>query len=550
MFNRINIFLIFGFVLAGCNGMQPQRDWFREYGDLPASSAPAEMAPGFYNLEYGEMEGGPATPSMRPTFDNSVSTVSVLLPMSGTNAALGTGIKHAIEIAFLQKQPQNIIVTFNDISGDLATRTEKIRNVVERRPSMIIGPIFSEDVAILRRLKDPEMPALTFTSSHDVLGDGVFTVALLPHQSVESIIQSASNNDVNRITILAPDTRAGHMLAAAALEAAGFNNIRVVGLHYYKENDMESQKSVAERAAMWRPRERASTRAKEILSDALQNQTLSESEHENLDAQLTRLNRSDTLGQLPFDAVLFLGNAADSKSLASFLRYFDVPAAGVRFLGTAMWDTELLWRDVTFSGAEYSALPPTSQDFVRVYSDLHGRAPNRMNSMGYDAAMLAIGALSGNRSVAAHLLDPSGYSGLDGLVRLRPNGTNERALQIMRLNASGAPRLRTPAARNFIVPLYQTRIPGNNRPREIEPSDGFNPMDYIALPPRLLGQYRAQIFRMSGAHNVDAPTSIAEVITIMPEDDSDEIIAAAPEFQPVPLDTIDRQLVDSVTVTQ
>jgi len=549
MFNKINILLLSVFVLAGCGAAPRLHDWHAEYGDFPATGAPKVMTPGFYNLEYGEMDAATAPPRA-PVFDSSVRQVAVLLPLSGPNAAVGTGIRHAIEIAFLQKQPQNIIVTFNDVSGDRAAKSEKIRSALDRRPDMIIGPIFSDDVAMLRDLKDPETPALTFTSNHNVLGNGMFTFALLPHQSAEAIIRSASINGHNHIMILAPDTRAGHMMASAAIEAAGFSNIGISGLYYYKESDMTSQKSVAERAAMWKPRERTSLRAKEILSDILLNQNLTEEEREDLEGQLTRLNRSDTLGRLPYDAVLFLGNAGDSKSLASFLRYFDVPAASVRFLGTAMWDVDSMWRDVTFSGAEYSALPAISPDFARVYSDLHGRAPNRMNSMGYDAAMLAIGALTSQRSTASYLLDPSGYKGLDGLFRLRPNGTNERALQIMRLNASGTPRVRTPAARNFLLPLYQTRIPGSGRPREIEPSEGFNPLDYMVIPERLQGLHRVQIYRLSGTQNVDMPPPTAQLITVQADDGEDAIVEAAPDFQPAQIDMVDRQLVDSVTVIQ
>ncbi|MCL2737313.1 MAG: penicillin-binding protein activator [Alphaproteobacteria bacterium] len=546
---RISLFVLCLGFLAGCARQMPPRDWHREYGEIPASAAPLEMAPGFHTLEYGGFDFG--TPRAIPAMDENVRTISVLLPLSGTNAALGMGIQHSIEIAFLQKQPTNIIVLFNDISGTQSERLERMRAALNRNPDLIIGPIFSEDVAMLKNLKDIATPALTFTSDTNVLGDGVFTFALMPVQSVEAIVQNTAATGASRMMILAPDTRAGHMLANAALDSARIHGVSVAGLYYYKENDMTSQKAVAERAAMFRPRQQALTRAREILSDALTTQNLTEEEHENMDAQLTRLNRADTIGNPPYDAVLLLGSPGDSKSLASFLRYFDVPAASVRFLGTAVWDTSSMWRDLTMSGAEYSALPAISPEFVRIYSALHGREPNRMNSMGYDAAMLAIGALSGGRPPAAHLLDPSGYRGLDGLVRLRPNGTNERALQIMRLNGSGAPRIRTQPARNFLTPLYQIGSPRASRLREIEPSDGFNALDYISMPAHLYWQYRSQTFRLSGASEeaLDA-ARFTPIETVIPEDDSDAVIEIDPYFQPIPLDTIDRQLVESVTVVE
>ncbi|MCL1785751.1 MAG: penicillin-binding protein activator [Alphaproteobacteria bacterium] len=540
--NKIFICALFTIVLGGCATIA-NRDWGKEYGEVPATGVPSDIAPSFYNLEYGEFENRPAH---APVMDGNVKQVSVLLPLTGPNAGLGAGIRNAVEIAFLQKQPAGVIVTFNDLSGDKAAKTEKIKSVLERNPDMIIGPIFSEDVEILRTLKSAGTPALTFTSSHSVLGGGVFTLALLPNQSVEAIIKSGGGApDVTQLMILAPDTKAGHMLANTALEAAGFYNIGVSGLYYYKESDMNSQKSVAEKAALWNARQQAATRAKEILSDILTNHDMDASERDDIESQLELLSKSDTVGSLPFDAVLFLGNAGDSRSLASFMRYFDVPGATVRFLGTAMWDTEVMWGDVTFSGAEYSALPAISQDFVRVYSDLHGAMPNRMNSMGYDAAMLTIGALTGKRVPAAHLLDPAGYNGLDGLVRLRPNGTNERALQIMRLNASGAPRIKTPAARNFMTPLYKTEIPRAGRPREIEPSAAFDPMDYITLPAHLAGRHNAR--KSDAPETYDAAANPVIIIT---EEDSDAPVEIDPDFTPVKIDAVDRQMVDSVTVTQ
>jgi hypothetical protein len=123
----------------------------------------------------------------------------------------------------------------------------------------------------------------------------------------------------------------------------------------------------------------------------------------------------------------------------------------------------------------------------------------------------------------------------------------------MRLNASGTPRVRIPAARNFMLPLYQTRIPGGGRPREIEPSDGFNPLDYIMLSPRLSGRHRVQIYRLSGATAVEMP-QFTEIVAIITESEDDEgtdtVVEADPDFQPVPFDTVDRQLVESVTIVQ
>ncbi|MDR1207590.1 MAG: penicillin-binding protein activator [Rickettsiales bacterium] len=533
------------FFLIGC--ANHNRDWGYEYGELPPAGAPAAIDQDFY--DEGHESAALVSFEEPDAFSENIKTVAVLLPLSGPNAAIGQGIQHAIEIAFFQKQPNGVMVAFNDMSGDRAKKIAVAEHVISRNPDMILGPIFAEDVEILRGLKPDAIPAITFTSDQTALSGGVFTLALLPNQGAEAVTSHMAAAGASNILILSPDTKTGYMLANAALESAYINNMRVTGMYYYDEGDMGSQKSVAERASMFGPREKANNGAKEILSDILLKKQLPSVEKAYINKQLEALNKSDTVGKLPYDAVLFLGNAADSKALASFLRYYDVPTNTIRFYGTAMWDADSMFSDMTLNGAEYAALPSISLDFARTYTDLMGVAPNRMNSMGYDAAMLSIGALSSSKSLAAYLLDPSGFKGLDGLVRLRPNGADERALQIMRLDGSGAPKVKAPAARNFINPLYNTTAADSRRPSEIEITNGINPMDYISLPKSLAGQYSAKTYRLSGASAAAPVSPQMSPIYILPEDDSDISIMSDPNFQPYQMDTIEKTYMDSVTVT-
>jgi hypothetical protein len=46
------------------------------------------------------------------------------------------------------------------------------------------------------------------------------------------------------------------------------------------------------------------------------------------------------------------------------------------------------------------------------------------------------------------LTNPSGFTGIDGLFRFRPDGTNERGLAVLRVAASGA-QIAAPPLRSF-----------------------------------------------------------------------------------------------------
>ena len=467
--------------------------------------------------------------------DNEVRTVAVLLPLSGPDGALGTGIQHAIEIAFFQKQPDNVLVSFHDIAGREADKRRTMQAVVAQEPNLIIGPLFANDVELLGEIRPANIPAITFTSSRAPLGNGIFTMALLPNQAIETIVKHMQANGRENVLIIAPDTNTGWMLANAAKDSARAYNISVAGLVLYVEGDNRSMREVVRTATFNEARVRNLAEARRILSDTMMRNNLTMAESIPLQMRLEELNRMDTLGGVPYDAVLILGNATDSKTIAAFLRYYDVTPRMAGFYGSALWDTDIAFRDGAMAGGEFAALPRISPTFVELFSEIEGVRPNRFNTLGYDAAMLAIRALAGNRSVGAILLDPSGYVGIDGLVRLRPEGINERALNVMQLNGVGQPRVIRPAPTNFMTPIYKTGAPATTRPqvRRI-PVPEYNPMDHITLPARLQPDNPA---RQTG----QTPNRPTEDIVLVGE--STEVI---PGEAPARGGTVSRQNIDEV----
>ncbi|MDR3208509.1 MAG: penicillin-binding protein activator [Rickettsiales bacterium] len=529
MFMKKAAFLLLGFAfLNGC--VDHGREWGSEWsGTEPA--APTEM-----------MES-PASEYGAEPVDKTLKTVSVLLPLSGPNGAVGTGIQHAIEIAFFQKQPGNIMVSFHDISGKTEDRRRVMDMVLSNKPDLIIGPLFADDAEMLKEMKPTELAALTFTSAKRALGDGVFTLALIPNQAVEAIMKQIKVEEKKKLLILAPDTATGYMLANNALQSARIYDVDVAGLYFFIEQDAADMKSLAEEVSLYQARASNLVNAKEILSDVLINQKLIPSEKDSIKTQLEELNKRDSLGEAPFDSVLFLGTAADSKTLGAYLRYYDITAGTTQFYGSALWDTDIAYRDSSLAGGEYAGLPRISDSFMRLYSEIEGVRPTRFDTIAYDAAMLAIKALSGPKPIGAYLLDPSGYNGMDGLVRLRPNGENERALVIMQLNGVSLPTIKKRAESSFTKPIYQTSDYELGKPfRKKLSSDGYDPMNYIRLPEHIASKYHSKTY--GATSYADAPYENPEPVEVYPEEEGE--VVSDPAFQPTKLDSVDKQLIDEV----
>ena len=472
-----------------------------------------------------------------------VKTIAVLLPLSGVDGDLGTGIQHAIEIAFFQKQPKNIMVSFHDINGTLEDKNRVIDAVIASAPDLVIGPLFSDDALILKDKKPDSLPAITFTSAKQVLGNGIFTLALLPNQAIEAIVKQIKEEDKKKLVIIYPDTKTGNMLANSAIDAADIYDLNIVSISSYKEKDTGDMKDLAKEESLYESRVENLTHVKEILSTVLINETLTLEEKESIKAQLEAMNKRDSLGDVPYDSVLFLGDAEDSKTLGAYFRYYDVPT-DVIFYGSALWDSNIVHRDSSLAGGEYAGLPRISDSFLKLYSEIEGVKPNRFDTIGYDAAMLAIKALQGDKPIGAYLLDPSGYLGIDGLVRLKPNGENERALQIMQLNGIRLPMIKKRASDNFVKPIYQTSdydlsSPGNKKLT----SDGYNPIDFVILPANLIEKYKTENYGVIYDDSVEYIVPNAEHVEVVPEDI--ETIKDS-EFEPIEQSVVDKKMIDEV----
>ena len=539
--NKMNqiIGIIALLTIAGCaHDTTPKTDWFGEYGTLETGT-PVQM-------QYGSPDMQPGTPS-----DNllgaPVHRMAVMLPLTGDAAPTGRAIRTSIEAAVLQNAPQNLSVAFYDTAENLSAT---INEVITTNPAVVVGPVFASDARALRDAKPDSLPVLSFTSDAQSLGNGVMTLALMPTNSTEAIVKEMSSDGVQGFIIIAPDTQSGHLMAGTAVASAEMYNLPLAGIFFYTENDTNSIKDTAIAASMNNARTAANNRARAVLSDILTQERLTALEKSSLNIQLERLSKTETLGKLPYNAILFLGNGDDTESMASFLRYYGVGAREASFYGTALWEGSDIINDFTMSGAKYAVLPDASQSFSNLYERISGTQPGRLAGFGYDAANMAMGMIYSPKSDAAYLLDPSGYAGVEGLYRLEPTGENERALQIVQLAGDGTTQIVRHAAENFLTPIY------NLEQRKIKPADameletpGINPDDYINIPARLRDKYESDTYGTHITHVSPTAPQLVETITILPEDDRDSVIIS-PDFQPITLESVNRTYIDSVEIEE
>ena len=533
---HINKFLIFlGIFLASCGTNRSITK------SQPATSNPTDIQDGYlYSTSvYGSDSGGPT------------ANIAVLLPMTGDAKSVGNGIKTSLETAFLRKVKPNIKISFYDLSGDKTRRETVIHTALYENPDVIIGPLFAEDTLSLREMKSSKIPAISFTSDVNSLGDNVMTMNLIPTQSIEAIIRQMQQDGAKNMIVLAPNDNSGKLMASVANKVSSAYDIPIKGLFYYTSGNSDSIKETSMRASMYSARSAANKRAREVLSDILAKESLSAQQKYSLRHQLEKISRTETLGDLPYDSILFLGNGEDSKTLASFLRYYGVGNRDAAFYGTTLWHGSDLAADFTMSGAKYATLPEISNNFVSLYNMMAGKDPDYLAAFGYDAANLALGMLFSQKGQSAFLFDPSGYTGTTGIFRLQPSGESERALRIMELNGTGTVETLVDAPKNFLNPLYSVNTASLRQVPEKELSTrGINPGDYINIPDNLRGKSAYKTKTIGANYTDDSTDSEPTYAPVQIYESTETETVSNPEYQSAKVESVSRKYIDSVEIEE
>src|SRR6185437_6509087 len=123
-----------------------------------------------------------------------------------------------------------------------------------------------------------------------------------------------------------------------------------------------------------------------------------------------------------------------SAALAS-LGAADIDTSKVQLIGTGVWDSAGIGANTGLRGAWYAAPDPAKRaDFERRFVATYGRPPHRLATLAYDAVALAaqLARLKpGGDFSAEAIANPNGWSGVDGVFRLLPDGRTERALAVI-----------------------------------------------------------------------------------------------------------------------
>jgi branched-chain amino acid transport system substrate-binding protein len=333
-----------------------------------------------------EDQPGPALPP-----GETHNRVAVLVPLTGSNAAVGQSIANAANLALADLGSDRIRITAYDTApGALVA----VNRALADGNGLFLGPLLAEDArAVAPIARRANVPVIAFSNDVSIAGDGVYVLGLNPGQSIERVVEFARSRGARRFGALLPASiygeRAGRAFTDSVQRAGG----ELVGVQTYNRTP------------------------------------------ETLRAAATTL-----AGQGPFDAILIPDGARLAAIAVPILRR---GSPQVRILGTELWTTEAnVGAQVALRGAWFAA--PNSANFEQLrtrYRARYNSNPYRLGSLGYDSVLLAVRIAEnwrlGRRFPARQLRTEDGFAGVDGAFRFGRDGVAERALAVLEVTARG-----------------------------------------------------------------------------------------------------------------
>ncbi len=388
--------------------------------------------------------------------------VAMLLPLSGKSSPYGQGLKNAAMMAVEDADNADMVVHFYDTQSSSSGAETAALKAIRNGSHLILGPLTANEVsAVSRTAKTKNIPVISFSTSPEVLQQGIYTLGLLGGEQVERIIGYAVEKGRKKIALLIPDTDSGINLAKVALKSAPHYGAEIIKIGFYPPETLdfaEIVKSITD----YEERSAEINKQKELLTHQAKAGDI------EAEKELKRLKTVYTTGAVDFDALLIPETGSRLKSAVSMFGYYDISYPDVLFLGTSVWENTNLSKETTLYHGVYPVMSRIHNNyFNEKYETYFGAKPNQLFSFAYDGVALASAlARKNSDNLEQNITDREGYIGINGAFRILPDGTNQHSLDIMEVTSSGpqtvdtAPKkFRTASKETVFSPSISSTMP-------------------------------------------------------------------------------------------
>jgi ABC-type branched-subunit amino acid transport system substrate-binding protein len=319
-------------------------------------------------------------------------------------------MRNAAELAIAEFNNPDLQLLVKDDAGSPQGAQQAAQQALDEGAQIVLGPLFAQSVqAVGQVARSRNMPVIAFSTDANAASRGVYLLSFLPETDVDRIVDYAIAQGKRSYVALVPDNPYGSVVEAEFRQYVARKGGRVMALERYPADPSRMQAVVQ--------------------------------------------NIAQAAGSA--DALFLPGDGEAVSAVMRALEGGGVNLKRLQLLGTGLWEDPRIFSSPALAGGWYAGPDPNSPNnfraFSRRYSAKYGQEPARTATLSYDAVALvaALVKTQGPRGLTSEVLtNPSGFAGIDGVFRFRPEGTNQRGLAVLKVTTQGG-QVISPAPKAF-----------------------------------------------------------------------------------------------------
>ncbi|MDR2760660.1 MAG: penicillin-binding protein activator [Rickettsiales bacterium] len=363
--------------------------------------------------------------------DTDKIRVALLLPMTGAVKNIGESLLNAAQLSIINNNKKKILLRVYDTNGTTFGAVKAVNGAIADGVDVVVGPLLSAETQAIKNIA-VRNNLLVFSLSNDqslANISNVFVTGSIPEQEIQLLISYLTGSDIHNYVAFLPNNDHGANINKILRTVVAGKDGLLIKSDYYDEKE---QNTIAK------------------LTDLVNYYEIPQTLYDEYQKKKTEQKLLGAKGEVQFiirddekiypQCVFIADGGKKAESLASFL--FVVERAGnkIQLAGASKLDGDLnilnnpYMDGVIFVGAD----PKKLDDFYRSYYSAYQSYPVKISSMLYDLIDI-IDKIYRKTSDGNYfpdkrvLLNPFGFSGIDGKFRFLPNGIVERNLFVLQL---------------------------------------------------------------------------------------------------------------------
>ncbi len=381
--------------------------------NTPTPNKPTQETPN-KDTKNTDPEENTRTPNSTPAFldEERVKRVAIILPFSATSERLrgeANSMLRSAELALFSREDSDILLMPFDSKGTPEGARNAAQQAVNQNVDIILGPILAGSVKASGNIaRKAKTPLIAFSTDTSVARDGVYLLSFPPEAEIKRVTEFVASSGARKFAFLGPNSRYGKRVLEAYVKSVENLDGIMNGVEIYQGNDITVMQEPARKLA-------------KLYTDT----------------QLQNEANNDPNGEAAFHVVLLPEGGTALRSLAPLLPFFEenINASTVQFMGTSLWNRGDSVREPALRGGIFAGPDLDGKKaFTANYDAVYGEEPSRLASLAYDGLNIAAFVTDGSpKTRTKRLIDPSGFFGVDGLVRFTASGKPERGLAIYQI---------------------------------------------------------------------------------------------------------------------